>query len=129
MNIDIGKDIRVSDLSKQYNAVVLCTGMSDSKRNWLGFPGCYGADEIFGWYNKNPLALDFRQDFSKIEHLIILGNGNVALDMARIFAKKPHHFADGTIDCNVMSALQRSKIREITILGRRELINVKLKLI
>jgi len=100
--------------------------MSNSKRNWRGVPGCYGADEIFGWYNKNPLAVSFHQDLCKTERLVIIGNGNVALDMARIFSKRPPQFAMGMIDNDIFSALEKSKIREITILGRRELINVKL---
>lgn len=124
MNIELGKDIHISDLSTKYDAVVLCTGMSNSKRYWHKVPGCYGADEIFGWYNRNPLAVSFHQDLSKTERLVIIGNGNVALDMARIFSKKPSHFEMGMFDNSVMDALKISKIREITILGRRELINV-----
>ena len=100
--------------------------MSNSKRNWYGVPGCYGADEIFGWYNKNPIASSFHQDLSKTERLVIIGNGNVALDMARIFSKKTLNFTKGTISDDILNALEQSKIREVTVLGRRELIHVKL---
>lgn len=124
LNVDVGKDIQISDICAKYDAVVLCTGMSNSNRNWDQVPGCYGADEVFGWYNGNPLALSFHQDLSKTERLVIIGNGNVALDMARIFSKKPSHFAKKMFNNDVMNALEISNIREITILGRRELINV-----
>lgn len=128
LNVDVGKDISIFDISKQYNAVVLCTGMSNSKRNWLGVPGCYGADEVFGWYNSNPLTISFRQDLSKTERLVIIGNGNVALDMARIFSKKPDYFRQGTISNNVLSVLEKSKIKEVIVLGRRGLVDVNLYL-
>ena len=112
-------------MSKCYNAVVFCTGMSDSKRNWPKVPRCYGADEIFGWYNMNPYKNYFEQDLSKSKRLVIIGNGNVALDMVRIFAKRPSSLASAGVSEHILRTLENSSINEILILGRRELNNVQ----
>jgi ferredoxin/flavodoxin---NADP+ reductase len=118
----------VSTLSKSYDAVALCTGMSDSKRFWHGIPNSCGADEIFGWYNQNPAYKKLHQDLSKVERLAIIGNGNVALDMARIFAKKPKLLSKDNIVPEVLGVLENTNIQEITIIGRRELENVIFKI-
>ena len=99
--------------------------MSDSKRYWRGVSNCYGADEIFGWYNQRPSCKRFDQDLPKVERLVILGNGNVALDMARIFAKKPSILAKYDIAPEVFRTLESVNIKEITIIGRRGLEHVK----
>ena len=124
LNADIGTKPKISELSKYYDSLVMCTGMSDSKRNWAGVQNCYGADEIFGWYNKNPLVPYFKRDLSKMSHLLIIGNGNVALDIARIFSKTPSQLAADSMDPAILKVLSRSNINEITILGRRDITKV-----
>lgn len=126
VNAAIGNQLKLSELRQSYDAVALCTGMSDSKRNWDRISGCYGADEIFGWYNSNPHAKPISHDFSKTEKLVIIGNGNVALDMARIFSKDKNILSNSSIDKQVMNSLSKSNINEITIVGRRELVHVRL---
>lgn len=124
LNVKVGNELSVSELSRSYDAVALCTGMSNSKRNWSGLADCYGADEIFGWYNSNPKNNLIDLDLSQVKRLAIIGNGNVALDVARIFAKQPHLLSNKDIDKNVMNTLENSAINEITCFGRRSLINV-----
>lgn len=124
VNANIGDQLQISDLTRNYDAVALCTGMSESKRNWTGIPGCFGADEIFGWYNNNPHAKSIIHDLSKTKNLVIIGNGNVALDMARLFSKNSKLLADIAFDQQIRSALSNSSIREITVIGRRELASV-----
>lgn len=102
--------------------------MSNSKRFWHGISNCRGADEIFGWYNQNPLFKKLDQDLSKVERLAIIGNGNVALDMARIFAKKPSLLVRDTIAPEVLRTLKSTNIKEITIIGRRGLEHVSFNL-
>ena len=101
--------------------------MSDSRRLWHGIPNCHGADEIFGWYNQNPSFKNLDQNLSKVERLVIIGNGNVALDMARIFAKKPSLLDKDAMAPEVLRTLENTKIKEITIIGRRGLENVIFK--
>lgn len=127
-NADIGRTLTVSCLSKFYDAVALCTGMSDSRRFWSAIPNCRGADEIFGWYNQSPSFKILNQDLSKVERLVIIGNGNVALDMARIFGKKPSLLSKDIIAPEVLRNLENTNIKEITIIGRRGLENVILKI-
>ena len=88
-NINVPKDISLDFLSENYDAVLIATGASDDKLlNIEGenIEGVYGSAEFVGWYNDNP-------EYSKLEpnlnskNVIIIGNGNVALDCARILAK------------------------------------------
>ena len=101
--------------------------MSDSRRLWQGIPNCHGADEIFGWYNQNPSFKNLDQNLSKVERLVIIGNGNVALDMARIFAKKPSLLDKDAMAPEALRTLENTNIKEITIIGRRGLENVIFK--
>ena len=126
VNASVGDKLQLDTLSHYYDAVVLCTGMSDSKRNWSGIPNCFGADEVFGWYNKNPRMMPFSFDLSKAERLVIIGNGNVALDMARIFSKDTVRLANDELDKQILDTLMQSKLKEITILGRRDLLQVSI---
>lgn len=123
-NADIGQEYKISTLSKCYDAVALCTGMSDSKRYWKDVPNCHGADEIFGWYNQNPKFKNLELDFSKVRSLVIIGNGNVALDMARIFARKHHLLNNHDMHPDVLKVLRNIDVKEITIIGRRGIENV-----
>lgn len=107
----------------QYDAVALCTGMSDSKRKWQGIKNCFGSDEIFGWYNQNPEYINFNHNLSQSKRLVIVGNGNVALDMARMFAK--NHSLATNMDSKVFDVLKASQINEIIIIGRRDIFNVR----
>lgn len=120
--------MKVSYLSRFYDAIALCTGMSNSNRNWQGIPNCYGADDIFGWYNQNPVFKNLNQDLSKVKQLVIIGNGNVALDMARIFAKTPPFLDKDTIAPEVLRTLESTNIKDITLIGRRDLKNVITKI-
>ncbi len=123
-NVNIGQEFRISNLSERYDAVALCTGMSDSKRYWQSVPNCRGADEIFGWYNQNPKFKNLDLDFTKVQNLVIIGNGNVALDMARIFAKKHHLLDNNDMHPEVLKVLRNVDVKEITIIGRRGIENV-----
>ena len=124
-NVNVGHDISVSKLSADYDAVILCTGMSNSKRKWLGFQNCFGSDEIFGWYNQNPEFMHRSPCLSNTKRLVIVGNGNVALDMARMFAKN-HSSTDkrSAINSSVLNVLKTSQVKEIFILGRRDILHV-----
>lgn len=124
LNAEIGNSPKIYELSRHYDAIVMCTGMSDSRRNWTEAQNSFGADEIFGWYNRNPKFLTLGCDLSKVKHLVIIGNGNVALDMARIFSKNPSQLSTDSLDPDVFKVLEKSDITDITILGRRDITKV-----
>jgi NADPH-dependent glutamate synthase beta subunit-like oxidoreductase len=120
-NVAVGKDVSVNDLRGLYDAVILAIGAPHDRK--LGIPGedllgVVGSAEFVGWYNGHP-------DFADLDpplfgsHAAVIGNGNVALDCARILAKNHHEFEGSDIVGHALEALDRSKVQTITILGRR----------
>src|SRR5690606_19162926 len=81
-------------------------------------PGVIGSAAFVGWYNAHP-------DFAELEppldteRVVVIGNGNVALDIARVLAKTPEEMADSDIAEHALSAISASPLREIVLLGRR----------
>jgi len=120
-NVTIGRDISVAELLDLYDAVILATGAPHDRK--LGIPGeelpgVVGSAEFVGWYNGHPEFADL-DPFLGGTHAAVVGNGNVALDCARILAKTRHEFEGSDIVGHALDALDRSAIRTITILGRR----------
>ncbi len=120
-NVSVGADIAIDDLAKLYDAVVLATGAPHDRKLGIpgeDLPGVVGSAEFVGWYNGHP-------DFAGLDpplagsHAAVIGNGNVALDCARILAKTQAEFTGSDIVGHALAALDRSAIRTITILGRR----------
>ncbi|PXA86581.1 pyridine nucleotide-disulfide oxidoreductase [Nostoc sp. 3335mG] len=120
-NVTVGQDVTVEELRALYDAVVTCTGAPADKR--LGvpgddLPGVIGSAAFVGWYNGHP-------DFAGLhppldgETVAVIGNGNVALDVARILAKTPEEFAGSDIVGHALEALRLSKVRRIIVCGRR----------
>ncbi|MBN8820044.1 MAG: FAD-dependent oxidoreductase [Sphingomonas sp.] len=117
----IGRDVSIPELLALYDAVVLATGApSDQPLGVPGehLPGVIGSAAFVGWYNGHPdyadlaVAVDGRA-------IAIIGNGNVALDCARILAKSAAEFAGSDIVNHARDLLAASQPRSITILGRR----------
>ncbi|UUR07462.1 FAD-dependent oxidoreductase [Sphingomonas glaciei] len=120
-NVHLGADVSSEELLHYYDAVVLATGAPLDRRLGIpgdDLPGVVGSAAFVGWYNGHPdfadLALPLDQG-----HAVIVGNGNVALDCARILAKTPAEFVGSDIVAHAFEALGSSAIRSITILGRR----------
>lgn len=120
-NVSVGRDVSIEELQRLYDAVVLATGAPHDRP--LGIPGSdlagvMGSAAFVGWYNGHP-------EFSGLEPplggpgAVIIGNGNVALDVARILAKTEKEFAGSDIVAHALDQLKRSGIRHISILGRR----------
>ena len=120
-NVAVGRDVSAAELLGLYDAVILAIGAPHDRK--LGIPGeelpgVVGSAEFVGWYNGHP-------DFANLDpplggtHAAVIGNGNVALDCARILAKNRHEFEGSDIVSHALKALDRSAIRTITILGRR----------
>jgi NADPH-dependent glutamate synthase beta subunit-like oxidoreductase len=120
-NVTIGRDVSVAELLDLYDAVILATGAPHDRK--LGIPGedlsgVYGSAEFVGWYNGHPDFADLDPPLDGT-HAAVIGNGNVALDCARILSKTRGEFDGSDIVGHALDALDRSAIRTITILGRR----------
>ncbi len=120
-NITVGKDISITELQGLYDAVVLATGAPHDRP--LGIPGqeldnVFGSAAFVGWYNGHPQFADLGPDLSG-RHAVVIGVGNVALDVARILSKTEAEFAGSDIVSHALEALKASNVETITILGRR----------
>ena len=120
-NVSVGKDVSIDELNGLYDAVVLATGApNDRKLDIPGgdMPGVFGSAAFVGWYNGHP-------DFANLapaldgKHVVVVGNGNVALDVARILSKTRAEFSTSDIVTHALNALEQAKTEDITILGRR----------
>ena len=120
-NVTVGHDVSVAELLDLYDAVILAIGAPHDRK--LGIPGedlagVIGSAEFVGWYNGHPEFADLDPPLGGT-HAAVIGNGNVALDCARILSKTRHEFEGSDIVGHALEALDRSAIRTITILGRR----------
>jgi NADPH-dependent glutamate synthase beta subunit-like oxidoreductase len=120
-NVSVGKDVSIEELRGLYDAVVLATGAPNDRK--LEIPGgdlpqVYGSAAFVGWYNGHPDFADLNPDLSG-KHVVVIGNGNVALDVARILSKTRAEFAGSDIVAHALDALDDAKTEQITFLGRR----------
>src|SRR3954467_10891332 len=120
-NVTVGRDLSVAELLELYDAVILAVGAPHDRK--LGIPGedlagVVGSAEFVGWYNGHPDFADLDPPLGGT-HAAVIGNGNVALDCARILSKTRHEFEGSDIVGHALDALDHSAIRTITILGRR----------
>ncbi|KAG7665183.1 ARH1 [[Candida] subhashii] len=129
-NVDVGKDISLDMLQKHYNSVVLAYGCTaaDNKLNIPGgdnLPGVMPARQFVNWYNGHPDYYETGSKFippslDKIEDVSIIGNGNVALDVARILLADPkEHWARTDISTEAQALLEKSTVKNVRIVGRR----------
>lgn len=120
-NVCAGEAVSVDELRSLYDAVILATGApNDRKLGITGeeLPGVVGSAEFVGWYNGHPDFADLSPPLDGT-HAAVIGNGNVALDCARILSKTHHEFEGSDIVGHALEALDRSAVRTITLLGRR----------
>ena len=120
-NVTIGQDISVAELLDLYDAVILATGAPNDKK--VGLPGedlgnVFGSASFVGWYNGHPQFADLAPDLSN-DTAVVIGNGNVALDVARILAKTRDEFDGSDIVAHALDRLDGTQIKRIVILGRR----------
>ncbi|WP_088309614.1 FAD-dependent oxidoreductase [Novosphingobium sp. B 225] len=120
-NVMVGKDVTVEELQGLYDAVVLATGAPhDRKMDLPGeeLPGVYGSAAFVGWYNGHPMFANLDPDLTG-DTAVVIGMGNVALDVARILSKTREEFAGSDIVAHALDVLQTSRLRRIVVLGRR----------
>lgn len=121
-NVTVGEDVSIAELQDLYDAVVLATGAPNDKA--AGIPGeglenVFGSAAFVGWYNQgHPQFAKLGPDLTA-KTAVVIGNGNVALDVARILSKTADEFTGSDIVAHALHALQKSHIERIVILGRR----------
>lgn len=120
-NVTVGSDIKVEELKPHYHALVFTNGAASDRR--LGIPGedlarSYTATEFVAWYNGHPDYRDRQFDLSQ-ETAVIIGQGNVAIDVCRILAKSVDELKSTDIAKHALEALAESKIKDIYMVGRR----------
>lgn len=120
-NVTIGEDVSIAELRQLYDAVVLATGAPNDKPAGIageGLDNVFGSAAFVGWYNGHPQFAKLNPDLSS-RHAVVIGNGNVALDVARILTKTPAEFTGSDIVAHALHALAKSHVEHVTILGRR----------
>ena len=120
-NVELGKDVSLKDLRDQYDVVVLATGASKGRK--LGIPGeelknSLSAAEFVPWYNAHPDYVDVEVDLSS-NTAVVIGAGNVAMDVARILAIDPSELDPTDVAEHALIKLKQSNIRTVIICGRR----------
>ncbi|XP_076905418.1 NADPH:adrenodoxin oxidoreductase, mitochondrial-like isoform X2 [Bidens hawaiensis] len=121
-NVTLGSSISLSELCQMYHVVVLAYG-AESDRN-LGIPGedlrgVHSAREFVWWYNGHPDFCHLAPDLKSTDTAVVLGQGNVALDVARVLLKQPAELATTDIASHALAALKESSIRKVYLVGRR----------
>lgn len=121
LNVEVGKHLRHADLLQYHHAVLYASGAMHDRRleiDGMGLPGTGTATEVVGWYNGHPEFADLPVDLSH-QRVVIVGNGNVALDVARILTSDPDRLADTDIADYALAALRDSGVQEVVIVARR----------
>jgi ferredoxin--NADP+ reductase len=125
-NVEYGKDITLEDLKQHYNAVIFATGaIRDAELNIPGInlDGSYGAADFVNWYDAHP---DFPREWPlEAREIAVIGNGNVALDVARVLVKLPQDMLSTDIPANVYEGLKASPVTDVHVFGRRGPAQVK----
>ena len=125
-NVTYGKDITLEDLKEHYNAVIFATGaIADASLNIPGadLDGSYGAADFVNWYDAHP---DFPTQWPlDAKEIAVIGNGNVALDVARMLIKLPEDLLTTDIPDHVFQGLKKSPVTDVHVFGRRGPAQVK----
>jgi ferredoxin--NADP+ reductase len=121
LGLEVGRDVTTEDIAAHHDAVIYAVGAAADRR--LGIPGedrtgSLSATAFVAWYNAHPDVAPDAVDLSS-ERVVVVGNGNVALDVARILVSDPQTLAGTGIARHALAELRRSKVREVVLLGRR----------
>ena len=121
-NVTFGEHVSREELLAHYHAIVYATGSpSDRPLGIPGedLPGSHAATEFVGWYNGHPDHTDLELDLLSAERAVVIGNGNVALDVARMLVLAPSELAPTDTADHALDVLARSRVTEVVVVGRR----------
>ena len=120
-NVEVGRDVSVEELRERYHAVVFAYGTATDRQLGIpgeGLPGSHPATEFVNWYNAHPDFADREFDLS-CERVVVIGNGNVAADVARMLALTREELEGTDTADHAIEAFAGSSVKEIVVLGRR----------
>jgi ferredoxin--NADP+ reductase len=121
LNVEVGKHLSHDDLLAHHHAVIYAVGAPNDRRlgvTGMGMPGTATATELVAWINGHPDFTELPVDLSH-ERVVVVGNGNVALDVARVLTADPDALARTDISDHALQALRTSKVQEVVIAARR----------
>ena len=121
-NVNIGFDLSLRALANHYHAILFSYGASHDRK--LGVPGedlkgVYSARDFVGWYNGAPEHASLKPDLQSSEEAVVIGQGNVALDVARILLSSTDKLKETDIAAHALATLARSHVRRVRVVGRR----------
>jgi ferredoxin--NADP+ reductase len=120
-NVEVGRDLTLAELRRRYHAVILAYGASRSRSLGIpgeDLPGVHPASEFVGWYNGHPDQAAARFDLAA-ERAVVVGVGNVALDVARILLKPLEELSRTDMSDVALDALAHRQVREVVLVGRQ----------
>jgi len=121
LNVEVGRDISPEQLSERYHAVIYAFGAMNARMMGIpgeDLPGSHSATEFVAWYNGHPDYAGREFDLS-VPRAVVVGNGNVAVDIARLLLSTPARLAQSDIAPHALEQLSTSRIREVVVVGRR----------
>ncbi len=121
LGVRVGTDVSHEELAAHHDAVVYATGASADRRLGIpgeDLPGSLTATDVVAWYNGHPDQVDLRPRLQG-RRAVVVGNGNVALDVARVLVTDPDRLAVTDVADHALAALRGSDLREVVVLGRR----------
>jgi ferredoxin--NADP+ reductase len=121
-NVALGEHVSREELLQHYHAVVYATGTPVDRPLGIpgeDLPGSHAATEFVGWYNGHPDHTDLEVDLRRAERAVVIGNGNVAIDVARMLVLAPAELAPTDTADHALEVLAESQITEVVIVGRR----------
>ena len=126
-NVELGRDVSLEELKSTYDVVVLAVGARLDKR--LGIPGedlagVFGSVEFVNWYNGHPDCRDLNPDLD-IASAVVVGNGNVAIDVARVLVKTRQEMAHADLPDYAIEVIQSSPLTDVYMCGRRGPVEAK----
>ena len=126
-NIEIGKDISIKELRNIYDVVILAIGSESDNRleiKGANLKGVYGSSEFVGWYNGHPDYVNLNPNLNT-KNVVVIGNGNVAIDIVRVLSKTKEEMIESDIPKNVLASINQSPIENLYMVGRRGPVEAK----
>ncbi|MGB0571494.1 MAG: FAD-dependent oxidoreductase [Alphaproteobacteria bacterium] len=126
-NVEVGRDVTMAELHEMYDAIVLAVGAPRDRK--LGIPGedkagVFGSADFVGWYNGHPDFTDLQPDLNT-GTVVVIGQGNVAVDVARVLVKTPEEMTETDIADHAADAVEAAPITDVYMIGRRGPIEAK----
>ncbi len=121
-NVTFGLHVSREDLLRHYHAIVYATGSPSDRPLGIegeSLPGSHAATEFVGWYNGHPDHTDLEVDLLSAERAVVIGNGNVAIDVARMLVLTAEELAPTDTADHALEVLAASRVKEVVVVGRR----------